>query len=201
MEEVWKPIKDFMMYEISNFGRLRRLEYWVVNKKGKINMHKTKVLSNVNSKGDYLRVILRGGCRKRRSCHIHRLVWESFVGEIPKGCVIHHKDGNKQNNKLSNLQLVTTKEHHDIHLAEHPEMITAMNRYNKFVKPLTICQYSLDGKFIAEYHNGKEASDATGVCWRNILQVCSKTEYSKGRYRKQAGGFIWKFKNEIKNNK
>ena len=45
-----------------------------------------------------------------------------------------------------------------------------------------------------------EASDVTGVCQRNILQVCNKTEFSKGRYRKQAGGYILKFKNETIHN-
>lgn len=171
-----------------------------VYKNGKFKIYEPYVHSETNAKGDYFRVILRGPSHSRRSCYIHRLVWEAFVGEIPKGYIVHHKDGNRQNNSLSNLQLVTAKEHHDIHLAEHPEMIEGMNRYNKFERPLTICQYSLDGKFIAEYRSGKEASDATGVYQRNILQVCNKTEYSKGRYRKQAGGYIWKFKNETIHN-
>lgn len=189
-----------MMYEISNHGRLRRVRYMQVYKNGKFKIYEPYVHSETNAKGDYFRVILRGPRHSRRSCYIHRLVWEAFVGEIPKGYIVHHKDGNRQNNSLSNLQLVTTKEHHDIHLEEHPGMIEGMNRYNKFVKPLAICQYSLDGKFIAEYRSGKEASDATGVCQRNILQVCNKTEFSKGRYRKQAGGYIWKFKNETIHN-
>ena len=171
-----------------------------VYKNGKFKIYEPYVHSETNAKGDYFRVILRGPRHSRRSCYIHRLVWEAFVGEIPKGYIVHHKDGNRQNNSLSNLQLVTAKEHHDIHLAEHPEMIEGMNRYNKFERPLAICQYSLDGKFITEYRSGKEASDATGVCQRNILQVCNKTEYSKGRYRKQAGGCIWKFKNETIHN-
>lgn len=200
MEEEWRHVKGFMMYEISNHGRLRRASYMQVYKNGKFKIYEPYVHSEANAKGDYFRVILRGSRHRRRSCYIHRLVWEAFVGEIPKGYIVHHKDGNRQNNSLSNLQLVTTKEHHDIHLAEHPEMIEGMNRYNKFERPLAICQYSLDGKFIAEYHSGKEASDATGVCQRNILQVCNKTEYSKGRYRKQAGGYIWKFKNETIHN-
>lgn len=200
MEEEWRHVKGFMMYEISNHGRLRRASYMQVYKNGKFKIYEPYVHSETNAKGDYFRVILRGSRHRRRSCYIHRLVWEAFVGEIPKGYIVHHKDGNRQNNSLSNLQLVTTKEHHDIHLAEHPEMIEGMNRYNKFERPLAICQYSLDGKFIAEYHSGKDASDATGVCQRNILQVCNKTEYSKGRYRKQAGGYIWKFKNETIHN-
>lgn len=45
-----------------------------------------------------------------------------------------------------------------------------------------------------------EASYLTDVCQRNILQVCNKTEFLKGRYRKQAGGYIWKFKNETIHN-
>ena len=45
---------------------------------------------------------------------IHRLVWETFVGIIPKGLQINHIDGNKSNNSLSNLELVTPAEniHH-----------------------------------------------------------------------------------------
>ena len=200
MEEEWRHVKGFMMYEISNHGRLRRASYMQVYKNGKFKIYEPYVHSETNAKGDYFRVILRGSRHRRRSCYIHRLVWEAFVGEIPKGYIVHHKDGNRQNNSLSNLQLVTTKEHHDIHLVEYPEMIEGMNRYNKFVKPMAICQYSLDGKFIAEYRSGKEASDATGVCQINILQVCNKTEFSKGRDRKLAGGYIWKFKNETIHN-
>lgn len=45
-----------------------------------------------------------------RSRYIHRLVWEAFKGSIPVNKQINHKDGNKINNKLSNLELVTAKE-------------------------------------------------------------------------------------------
>ena len=45
---------------------------------------------------------------------IHSLIWETFVGDIPKGLQINHIDGNKSNNRLSNLELVTPAEniHH-----------------------------------------------------------------------------------------
>lgn len=42
--------------------------------------------------------------------YVHRLVWELFKGEIPEGYEINHIDGNKANNKLSNLELVTRQE-------------------------------------------------------------------------------------------
>jgi len=42
--------------------------------------------------------------------YVHRLVYETFVGAIPNGYEINHKDGNKVNNELSNLELCTHKD-------------------------------------------------------------------------------------------
>jgi hypothetical protein len=41
----------------------------------------------------------------------HRLVWENHNGKIPKGYFIHHKDGNKLNNDINNLEILTPMEH------------------------------------------------------------------------------------------
>lgn len=41
---------------------------------------------------------------------VHRLVWRVFRGEIPDGLTINHKDGNKSNNALENLELATESE-------------------------------------------------------------------------------------------
>jgi len=46
---------------------------------------------------------------------IHRLVWEEQYGIILEGMDIHHKDGNKQNNKLENLEMLTRKQHKQRH--------------------------------------------------------------------------------------
>lgn len=45
----------------------------------------------------------------------HHLVWEKYFGEIPDGMQIHHIDGNKANNDIKNLQLVTPLEHKRLH--------------------------------------------------------------------------------------
>lgn len=53
----------------------------------------------------------------------HRLVWEQAYGPIPEGGVIHHKNGDGRDNRLSNLELTTRKEH----LTFHPEVLEAMH--------------------------------------------------------------------------
>jgi len=48
----------------------------------------------------------------------HRRVWERHYGPIPRGYEIHHIDGNRKNNDLENLKLVTIQEHYDIHYSQ-----------------------------------------------------------------------------------
>ena len=147
-----------------------------------------------NKNGDYFSVVLRANS-KVRHCRIHVLVAEAFIGQKPSGYQVHHIDGNKQNNIVENLMYISTKEHYQETLKENPQIVSGMKNYNQNVRPRKILQYDLNGLFIAEYKNSKEAYDKTGVCARNILQVADKTEYKKGKTRKQAGGFVWKFAN------
>ena len=46
---------------------------------------------------------------------LHRYVWEKHNGKIPEGYDIHHIDGNKSNNDISNLQIMTKSEHIKLH--------------------------------------------------------------------------------------
>ena len=50
--------------------------------------------------------------------YLHRHIWEEKFGEIPKGFIIHHKDGNTKNNLIENLQIMTQSEHLKLHQAE-----------------------------------------------------------------------------------
>jgi|PlaIllAssembly_1097288.scaffolds.fasta_scaffold00028_11 hypothetical protein len=53
-----------------------------------------------------------------RAFYKHRLVWELENGPIPIGHVVHHKDGNRRNNDLSNLELLSRKAHCKHHQAD-----------------------------------------------------------------------------------
>ena len=110
---------------------------------------------------------------------------------------MHHIDGDKQNNAVSNLEIVCPKDHRVETKRMHPQIVTGMVNYNRYVRPREVQQYTMDGVFIASYPNAKEAGLATGICGRNILHVASGTPYdTKGNTRKQAGGYVWKFTEE-----
>lgn len=187
MKEVWKDVKGFEgLYQISNLGRLKSFR-----------KHKDGyILSQTNQKGWYFTVNLFKSDGTKTTRRIHILVAQHFIGEIPIGWHVHHKDGNKQNNRVDNLEIIHPKSHYQETKKEHPEIVTGMVKYNKFDKPRRIQQYDKEGNFIAEYANAKIASHYTGVCQRNILQVSSGDEYKTGKVRKQAGGFVWKYKDE-----
>ena len=188
MKEVWKDIRGFEgIYKISNFGRIKSFK----------RVEDGYILSNKNSKNGYLSVVLINTNNKKiRYTRIHRLVAEAFIPNPENKREVNHIDGNKQNNLISNLQWATSSENIRHAIKLNPNMIYGMNQYNKEMRPNPIYQYSLDGKFLREYINSAEASKSTGVCRRNILQVASRDEYKPGKTRKQAGGYIWTFKDE-----
>ena len=81
--------------------------------------------------------------------YIHRAVWEFYNGKIPKGYVVHHKDENKANNDISNLQLLTKTEHKKLH--------NATRKPEKY-----ICDYC--GKEFERKHKGKSNRFCSREC-------------------------------------
>ena len=184
MIEEWKWIKGYEgRYSISNMGRLKS---YLSDKNGKI-------LSLKNQYGWYFTVNLLDDNGKRNTKRIHVLVAEHFIGEIPKGYHVHHKDGNRQNNKVNNLEIIHPIKHYQETLKERPQIVTGMRRYNQYEKTKEIYMYNVDGDYIASFPNAVMAERITGVCSRNIIQVANKEEYKSGKTRKTAGGYVWSF--------
>lgn len=188
LKEEWKWISGYDgIYQISNYGRLKSFRK---DKNGYI-------CSNTDKNGWYFTVNLYDELGRMKTERIHVLVAKEFIGEIRKGYHVHHKDGNKQNNRVDNLEIISPLKHRAETARQRPNLTKAMNEYNKYERPIRIRQYTQDGHFLAEYINAKVASDMTGVCQRNILQVANKEPFNnKGNIRKQAGGYVWKYADE-----
>lgn len=121
--EIWKPIPCFGLYEASNFGRIRSLNY----KKSKI----IKVLTPAISTDGYLKTMLLNDNGIYKSWTVHKFVALAFYGESSKE--INHIDGNKTNNNIDNLEYCTRSENmvHAIKLGLQLPKIGELNGMSK----------------------------------------------------------------------
>jgi hypothetical protein len=111
-KEIWKDIQNFEgLYQISNLGRVKSLDRYIELKNGTNRFVKGRVLkpSKHKTKPSYYNVILSNK-GKRYSMSIHRLVAEHFIPNKDGKPQVNHKDGDKLNNKVNNLEWVTYSE-------------------------------------------------------------------------------------------
>lgn len=107
--EIWKQINGFSNYQVSNFGRVKRIGRIIVNKRGRTMEIKEVIMKPETTYNGYQRVglYLNGTLYHKR---VATLVAEAFNGAKPDGREIDHIDGDKTNNKPENLRYVTHKE-------------------------------------------------------------------------------------------
>lgn len=100
MNEEWRPVDGFDRYEVSSTGRVRHA------RSGRI-----RTLTLTRGRG-YPVVHLRNGGADAQpiGCYVHHLVARAFIGPRPHGYDINHRDGDKRNNRLENLEYCTRVE-------------------------------------------------------------------------------------------
>lgn len=107
--EVWKDVKGFDgLYQVSNYGQVKRLAKKVYQKSGVYATYKTKILKQETVKG-YKRVSLSKENLVTRIT-VHRLVALTFIENNENKPQVNHIDGDKTNNHVCNLEWCTANE-------------------------------------------------------------------------------------------
>lgn len=102
--KIWLPIKGYEdLYHISNYGEIKALHKEVAIPNGATRIHQENILSLESANTGYLRVSLnRNGDSEKKLVHV--LVAEHFIGNPNNYPIVNHKDGNKLNAVVTNLE-------------------------------------------------------------------------------------------------
>ena len=163
--ENWKTIENVTNYEVSDLGQIR-------------NTKTNYILKGRLSKSGYLQVSLTDKeTKKQKNYYIHRLVAIYFLENLDNKREVNHKDGNKLNNNVDNLEWVTPSENQKHRQKILDKTKTSQRKIGKFNKNHVL---------IEEYPSIVDAAKSFGKSRVNIdnaLQGKQKTAY----------GFIWEY--------
>jgi HNH endonuclease/NUMOD4 motif len=167
-DEKWAPINiEQSTYEVSDMGRIRN--------------SKMRIMKPATSHG-YYQITLRSGLEKSRHFQVHRLVAMAFIPNPKKLPFVNHKDGNKKNNRVENLEWVTQSEN----------TIHSSHVLGKTRKTRPVLQCDKNGVLIMRFESPKLASESTGISIHRIRGNCS------GKYI--STNFMWKWETETNHN-
>jgi hypothetical protein len=179
--------------KISFKGKTKTISEWAREKNMSFNMLRHRLNSGIN---------IEKALHLPHKDKLHDITGKRFGRLI--ALRLHHIDnrktpyweckcdcGNIKIIRKSNLVLGYTKSCGCL----QKEKASKMMHSRKFEKP--IIQFNLNGIFIADYKSPIEAHRKTGISKSCIVLVANKTEYKPGKIRKQAGGFIWRYKKEV----
>jgi len=171
MEEIWKDIEGFEgSYQVSNFGRVRSLDrviHCISRWGGVISCSlKGKVLKQAfDSKGYKMVNLTQKGVRNIR--RVHQLVAKAFVPGWFDGAVVNHKDEDRTNNHINNLEWVTFA--YNLNYGTARQRSTDGHGNSKPVE-----QIDSNGKVTNIYPSIEECARQTGKSPRSIGRACNK---------------------------
>lgn len=115
MKEIWKQINGYEgMYEVSNFGKVRTIQRTILRKTKLGNLRpfiiKSKIKTANFSKNGYMTIALVKE-NKTYTTYLHRIIADAFVtGKTSDNNVVNHINGNKTDNRVENLEWVSSSE-------------------------------------------------------------------------------------------
>ena len=166
--EIWVSVANCDGYYISNLGRVKSTR-----------RKQEKILKPLDTVYGYKRVALhnRGDIKFR---FIHRLVAEAFIDNPNNLQCVNHKDENKANNEVTNLEWCTFKENTNYGTRNIRAGLSNRDKRNVVVLQIKC------NKVIKRWKSAKSAGASLGICPSNITKCCRNK-------RKSAGGYEWSY--------
>lgn len=180
LKEQWKPVKGYEgYYEVSNTGKIRSLDRCVTIRGNVIQHRKGKLISSHINKRGYVEVNISKHA-KNATLKLHRLVAQAFIPNPFHYPQVNHKDENKQNNCVDNLEWCTN--HYNSHYGTRSQRQAKSLTNGKTSKSV---KQMLNGKVIKIWPSMAEA-DRHGFCQGNVSKCC------RGKI-KTAYGYQWQY--------
>ena len=165
--EIWKDVEGYEgFYKVSNHGDIMSLPRNGTTKN-------SRILKQYTDRCGYKYVILQK-LGKLKTEKVHRIVANNFIPNTQNKREVNHKDGDKTNNQVDNLEWVTTSENqlHSIYVLNHLRK--------------RVVQCTVDGKVIKIWESQAKAAKALKICGGDISRCCNGI-------RAIAGGYKWRF--------
>lgn len=186
-KEVFKDVLGYEgLYQVSNYGRVKSLKrenifYCGLRKEFLKRPVKEKILSFNKSNRGYLQVCLtKNG--KYRTYTVHRMVAIAFIPNKNNKSQVNHKDGNKENNRVDNLEWCSPKEN------SNHAFKTGLSKPHNMRK---VKQYDLEGNFIKLWNSMIDFYKENNLNLKSVgIALCCKGIYKK------AYGYKWKYADE-----
>lgn len=174
--EIWKDIEGYEgLYQISDKGRIKSLQR--ISKFGKNKkILKERIMTQKVTRFGYHTIRLsKNG--KKNDYSVHRLVAKAFIENTNNLPQVNHKDENKDNNCIENLEWCSSSYN-----------INYGNRNRKVSKKISqkVAKLGLDGKVIKIYNSMTEAQEENDI-WHSGIGLCCR------KLRETAGGFKWEY--------
>ena len=170
--ETWKAIAGYEgLYEVSDMGRVKSLKFG-----------KERILKPEKNNCGYLQVVLyKDGQKKIPS--VHRLVAKAFIPNPNNLETVNHKDEDKTNNEISNLEWMSIKDNNNYGTRSKRASETQINDKNK---SKVVQMFDRQGNLLKTFPSTNEAERVTGIYKSCISECCN------GK-KKSAGGYIWRY--------
>jgi len=172
-KELWKWVPGYEgYYQVSNRGRVRSVTREVIDSLGHVRKYRGKVMRLWRHNNGY------PVCELKKAGHgqlmrVHTLVLEAFVGQAPNGYEAHHKNGDRADNSVENLEWILSFQHKSMHKKNATEPEGMFQKGERHPKAKLTKSQVLEIYRIGQTESHGVIADRYGVERSTISQILS----------------------------